>query len=889
EAALAKSERDFRSLAENTPDNIARWDAAGRILYSNPTHQRTLGKPNGELIGKTHGALFPDGRTAAFDEALERIVATGEATTLMRVPVPGENCDTRLHDIKLVPEFDADGKVVSVLGLGRDMTEIYRMQEAVAAREAEYRALAENSPDPIIRYDLSGRRLYANAMAFRMTSLPHDKLVGGLPQRTERLSQADVEKVRRCLEATAQTGQPSGCEVDFHMPDGSHRVYQSNYVPELGADGKVASILGVSRDITAIREAEHRLRHLIDNLPGYVYTASLAPEGRLSVPYISAACEEVYGLRPDEVKNDPGAIQALLHPDDLPCIEAALDGSARNLTPFRAEYRVCRPGHAERWLEARAQPMRRADGTIVWHSMALDITERKRSQDALAAREQEFRSLAESSPDFIIRYDLEHRILYLNAGLARELKLASAEEVIGRRPIEVWPDGRFSAIDEAARRVLASGAEETIEMPYESCTGEAANGQIAIVPERNVDGAIIGILAFGRNITDLKHANELLAHAQAIARLGSWDWDIVADRVEWSEMTFEIYTPDARPAAPGFEDFKRAVHPDDLERVVAAVTAAFEQDAPFDLDHRVVSRSKGVRTVHAQGKVFRAADGTPVRMVGTVQDITERKKAQQRMELLERAVDHSSDAIWLVAPDLSIRYVNDTACNMLGYSREELLRMTSPDIDADITREDAANMVDMALSGEPIRFESRHRAKDGRIFPVEISGTLIEDRGEYFSLVGIRDITERKRAEQELIARERGYRTLLETVPDLIVRYDLELRRIYVNPAWEKASGLSAKEVINTPYSDIPKVSRPFQDEYVKKLRQVLATGVPQTAESTWITASGEKLLLEYAIMPEDDHRGRISGVLAVGRDITERKKLEEQLRQHQRMEAIGQ
>jgi len=134
-----------------------------------------------------------------------------------------------------------------------------------------------------------------------------------------------------------------------------------------------------------------------------------------------------------------------------------------------------------------------------------------------------------------------------------------------------------------------------------------------------------------------------------------------------------------------------------------------------------------------------------------------------------------------------------------------------------------------------------------------------------------REVAEHKQVEQE-------YRTLIESVPDLIVRYDLDLRRIYVNPAWEKASGLHAAEVIGVAYTDIPKVPSPVNMEYVKKLRLAIETGAAQIAEFTWINADGVKLFLEYIIVPEYDHHGGIAGVLAVGRDITERKRMEDEL-----------
>jgi PAS domain S-box-containing protein len=141
------------------------------------------------------------------------------------------------------------------------------------------------------------------------------------------------------------------------------------------------------------------------------------------------------------------------------------------------------------------------------------------------------------------------------------------------------------------------------------------------------------------------------------------------------------------------------------------------------------------------------------------------------------------------------------------------------------------------------------------------------------------DITERKRAEQALTVREQEYRTLLENIPELLVRYDTDLRRIYVNPAWEKASGLSAVDVVNVPAADIPHVPNPIAPEYRAKLLEVLDTGTPQAIEFTSVNAHGVRLFLQYAIVPEYDQYGKVVSVLAAGHDLTDRKLAEEEVR----------
>jgi PAS domain S-box-containing protein len=149
-----------------------------------------------------------------------------------------------------------------------------------------------------------------------------------------------------------------------------------------------------------------------------------------------------------------------------------------------------------------------------------DITERKQMEQAIAARELAFRNLAENSPDFIVRYDHEHRMSYLNAILVRELELTSVDEVYGRRPIDVWPDGRFAAIDEAAARAMQTGEKVAIELCVSAENGGQAFHQIFVVPESNAGGEIIGTIAFGRDITAIREAENqlraLTAHLQSV-------------------------------------------------------------------------------------------------------------------------------------------------------------------------------------------------------------------------------------------------------------------------------------------------------------------------------------------------------------------------------------
>ena len=139
------------------------------------------------------------------------------------------------------------------------------------------------------------------------------------------------------------------------------------------------------------------------------------------------------------------------------------------------------------------------------------------------------------------------------------------------------------------------------------------------------------------------------------------------------------------------------------------------------------------------------------------------------------------------------------------------------------------------------------------------------------------DNTELKKMQETPSLRGKDYRTLLENIPVLIVRYDTELRRIYVNPTWEKVIGLSSADVINKRVDEIPEL--PAIAELWEKLQEVLKSGAPQKIEFSWTNARGKTIFLEFVIVPEYDRHGKMISLLAVGVDQTERREAEELIR----------
>jgi PAS domain S-box-containing protein len=247
---------------------------------------------------------------------------------------------------------------------------------------------------------------------------------------------------------------------------------------------------------------------------GFMYTFHKRADGRGYMSYASPGIRDIFGLEPEDVMQDIASLYARVHPDDLLAGFIHADEiSAQSLAPLTDEFRVNHPQKGELWVEVRATPEQGADGSVIWHGLITDIIERKRAEKQLFQYEYEFRSLAESSPDFIMRYDYQGRMRYINSILAGKIAIPAAE-IIGKLPREVWTDGRFAEIDQAIARAIETETTASTVLIEPTAEGELNYVQILVVPERDVDGKVIGTIAFGRDISELKRMQEKVAQSE---------------------------------------------------------------------------------------------------------------------------------------------------------------------------------------------------------------------------------------------------------------------------------------------------------------------------------------------------------------------------------------
>ena len=266
--------------------------------------------------------------------------------------------------------------------------------------------------------------------------------------------------------------------------------------------------------------------------------------------------------------------------------------------------------------------------------------------------------------------------------------------------------------------------------------------------------ALSSLIAF----RSLRESERRLEGAQRVARVGWWERDYATGHVSLSDEACRIFGVQPVDLPHWHGRWVNLIDPEDREKTAEASDIALAGGARYDVEYRVVRPDGTVRVVHSQGDVTRDESGRPIRQFGVMQDITELRRAEDDLRASEARfrtfVDRATDAFFLLDEQLTVVDVNRQACESLGWSREELIGMHPLDFDAALDEPSIARLAERAGAGETITFDTRHRRKDGTVFPVEIRTGMFQQGGRRLYLALARDISERKRAEAELRARQ---------------------------------------------------------------------------------------------------------------------------------------
>lgn len=336
-------------------------------------------------------------------------------------------------------------------------------------------------------------------------------------------------------------------------------------------------------------------------------------------------------------------------------------------------------------------------------------------------------------------------------------------------------------------------------------------------------------------------------------------------------------------------------HPDDVAGVFAEVDRAVAAGEVFALVYRLRRRDGDWRWIEEFGRAVPPPAGGEPLLVGVLNDITRRRRTEEALRLSEanyRAIFNAvNDAIFVhESASGRILDVNDSACRLFGYPRDEMLERTVGDLSADdecYNQQEALRVIARAGRGETQLFEWHSRARDGRLFWTEVNLKRAVIAGRESVLACVRDISDRKQTEQALRESEQLYRGLIETSPDGIVLTDPQLRILIANRQTAVLQGREHEQDLVGRL--VPEIAVPEDREHLRAaLAEAAASGRPRTIQVELLRGDGSRFRGEVTASARRDAEDRPAGLLCMVRDITERERLLRQIAQAERLESIA-
>ena len=367
--------------------------------------------------------------------------------------------------------------------------------------------------------------------------------------------------------------------------------------------------------------------------------------------------------------------------------------------------------------------------------------------------------------------------------------------------------------------------------------------QLSVAGDDELAQLVVAFNAMSRNLSQahqmtaereraLRLSEMRLAEAQRIALIGHWEWTYSSSRLYWSDQVYRIFGLSPQVTAANYEDFLAFVHVDDRDEVRLAVDEAFERQRPFNIVHRVVRRDGEERWVRERGEVFRSSDGAPLRMVVTMQDISEARRAEDAMRSqrywLETLINAIPDVVcfkdgqgrWLIANQYGLEFFGLESTEYRSRTDAELMRCQYCDRDALSMFSDSDETVWQQRQPQWTEQFLAQPGEQNRTF--EISKVpLYNDDGSRKGLVVVgRDVTERKQAEAAL--RDKSYQVinLLESTTDAYFALDRTWHVTYFNAEAERVLEVSRHEALGKELWDVaPELASSFYKRFQAAMR----------------------------------------------------------------------
>jgi PAS domain S-box-containing protein len=882
-AALRENELQLRVLFETISEGIALNEMICnengemvdyRVLNVNPAFYSTADYRGKEVVGSLATELY--GMSPEFIREFWRQHKEKNTNSYTEMYSPLGN---RCFFVATSPFVN--GRFVTSFF---DITERKQTEEALQEKEELFRTMAQNSSDLITLTDENNLLLYASPQCENILGYSGDEFIGKrMPYNIH------PEDTVKALEVWSQA--KAGREVrdfEYRIVDAQGKVrWLSHTAKQVSVNSRILGIQSTIKDITerkqseeSLRTSEELFRSLAQASPNAIYILDIPTSKTIYFNH-----DAFLGYSYSELLAKNSLLNAL-HPEDAPAVigywKQVMNGEM--LAPI--EYRLRHKNGDWEWVDCRGVVLSRStEGTPAQMMIILDvITERKQAEEALRESEAKWKGLFSILPVGVSILNEHGALTDMNPALERILDITKDDLMNGthRQRVYLHPNNREMRPEEfpSTRAMKEQRDIHDIEIgiikKMEDKSIIWTNVSAAPLPGGSCVIVTTDITERKRTEDELRRWAKIFEHAEWGIVVGSADGTMI-ELTNPAFARMHGYSIDELKGQSPLSLFAPEV------RAELPVNIKLAHDKGHHVWESIHLRKDGSRfPVLIDVTAVRDEYGDVLYRVINVQDITERKQAEEARRASEEQyrtiIQTAMDGYWLTDAQGHLLDVNEGYCQMSGYDKQELLGMSIPDLEASETSSDtAAHIHKIVLSGED-RFESMHRRKDGSIFNVEISVQYKSMDGGRF-VVFLRDITERKQAEEELLISEERFKMIFNESPIGIALVNSQTGKIEnANPMYAKITGRSVEELMNldwTQYTHPDDI--PVNLDNVARMHSGQSNGFQM--EKRYLHPDGSIVWVNLKDVPLHIRGAAYPIHLAMTEDITERKRAEEALR----------
>lgn len=520
------------------------------------------------------------------------------------------------------------------------------------------------------------------------------------------------------------------------------------------------------------------------------------------------------------------------------------------------------------------------------------INDHKLLEDALAESEEKFRKLLETAPDAMVIVDSKGEIKLINLQTEKIFGYTK-DELLGNAVELLIPSHNIKGHRSHSDHFFAHPQTRTMGVGL-NLSGKHKNGteipiEISSSPLKTADG--IWVSAAIRDISERKKAEEKLIKnekqlndAQQLAKIGSWEFNLITFDLTWSIEHYRIFELEDTPPDKLYDAYRSKIHPDDIKMLDTVVNNAIELGEGFNYEHRVICNNGTIKYVIGIGRTIKDEQGKPIELRGTVQDITQRKKTEEILRLSElryrTLAEASEDIIYIISPKGKIDYLNDFAVRQFGKASDALVGKQMVDLFSSEIAERQWEYIQKIFKSGQSAYVEDHTILGGDLKFLGTNLVALKDSsGNITSVMGVaRDITERINAENILKKNESFITNIIENIPIAVfAKNAADLRYIRINKAGEELIGFSKNELINK--NDYEIFSKPEADFFTSKDREALKSNqlidIPEQIIQTKFLGKRTVHVQKISIL---DINGKPDYILGIALDITEKKRIEQDL-----------